>query len=213
MTLEPGSQRYYSFLLAPLGTSGHVMETLQLPWKGQQWGARSLTLIVSHLQLQSSLQMTEALADTSPHERPWARTKSSKAQSPDQQRLCCDCYSAQITNEPTLGVKSTKLNILSVQLVLKNFFVSWTKWRSFEDTNLFLYANFHISFHVFFISDTMHLFKWTLDSNSKHYTNSLKHSLPGTSLVVQWLRIHLSMQGTRVWSLVRERRWHVQWSY
>ena len=26
----------------------------------------------------------------------------------------------------------------------------------------------------------------------------------GTSLVAQWLRIHLPMQGTRVWSLVRE---------
>ena len=32
----------------------------------------------------------------------------------------------------------------------------------------------------------------------------LKKALCGTSLVVQWLRIHLPMQGTRVWSLVRE---------
>ena len=28
--------------------------------------------------------------------------------------------------------------------------------------------------------------------------------IPGTSLVVQWLRIHLPMQGTRVQALVRE---------
>ena len=32
---------------------------------------------------------------------------------------------------------------------------------------------------------------------------------PGTSLVVQWLRIRLPMQGTRVRSLVRELRSHM----
>ena len=32
----------------------------------------------------------------------------------------------------------------------------------------------------------------------------LKNLNVGTSLVAQWLRIHLPMQGTRVWSLVRE---------
>ena len=32
----------------------------------------------------------------------------------------------------------------------------------------------------------------------------LKNSLSGTSLVAQWLRIHLPMQGTRVQALVRE---------
>ena len=34
----------------------------------------------------------------------------------------------------------------------------------------------------------------------------IKNSLTGlgTSLVVQWLRIHLPMQGTRVWALVQE---------
>ena len=31
-----------------------------------------------------------------------------------------------------------------------------------------------------------------------------KHCLPWSSLVVQWLRIHLLMQGTRVWALVQE---------
>ena len=33
----------------------------------------------------------------------------------------------------------------------------------------------------------------------------------GTSLVVQWLRILLSMQGTLVESLVRELRFHMPW--
>ena len=32
----------------------------------------------------------------------------------------------------------------------------------------------------------------------------LKTAAPGTSLVAQWLRIHLPMQGTRVRSLVQE---------
>ena len=32
----------------------------------------------------------------------------------------------------------------------------------------------------------------------------LKQLLLGTSLVAQWLRIHLPMQGTQVWALVRE---------
>ena len=31
----------------------------------------------------------------------------------------------------------------------------------------------------------------------------------GTSLVVQWSRIHLPLQGTQVWSLVRELRFHM----
>ena len=34
-----------------------------------------------------------------------------------------------------------------------------------------------------------------------------------TSLVVQWLRIHLAMEGTQVQSLVRELRSHRPWSY
>ena len=33
--------------------------------------------------------------------------------------------------------------------------------------------------------------------------------ISGTSLVVQWLRIHLLMQGTRIWSLVEELRSHM----
>ena len=33
----------------------------------------------------------------------------------------------------------------------------------------------------------------------------------GTSLVVQWLRIHLPVQGMQVPSLVRELRSHMQW--
>ena len=34
----------------------------------------------------------------------------------------------------------------------------------------------------------------------------------GTSLVVQWLRVSLAMQGTWVQSLVRELRSHMPWS-
>ena len=39
----------------------------------------------------------------------------------------------------------------------------------------------------------------------------VKNLLPGTSLVVQWLRILLLMQGTRVLSLVGELRSHMTW--
>ena len=39
--------------------------------------------------------------------------------------------------------------------------------------------------------------------------DQVKENNGGTSLVVQWLRIHRPMQGTRVQSLVRERRSHV----
>ena len=35
-------------------------------------------------------------------------------------------------------------------------------------------------------------------------TNDIKNSVPGTSPVAQWLRIHLPMQGTRVRALVWE---------
>ena len=35
----------------------------------------------------------------------------------------------------------------------------------------------------------------------------------GTSLVVQWLRICLAMEEIQVWSLVRELRSRMQWSY
>ena len=34
----------------------------------------------------------------------------------------------------------------------------------------------------------------------------------GTSPVVHWLRVYLAMQGTQVWSLVRELRSHMLWS-
>ena len=37
------------------------------------------------------------------------------------------------------------------------------------------------------------------------------HDLAGTSLVVQWLRIHLVMQETQVRSLVEELRSHIPW--
>ena len=40
----------------------------------------------------------------------------------------------------------------------------------------------------------------------------LKNSQKGTSLVVQWLRIHLVMHGTGVWFLVGKYRSHMPWS-
>ena len=43
------------------------------------------------------------------------------------------------------------------------------------------------------------LFSYTPIQNKMFFKNS-----PGTSLVVQWLRIHLSMQGTWVWSPVQK---------
>ena len=41
---------------------------------------------------------------------------------------------------------------------------------------------------------------------------SYKEPLKGTCLVVQWLRIHLPMQGMPVRSLIRELRSHMPWS-
>ena len=41
--------------------------------------------------------------------------------------------------------------------------------------------------------------------------NSFKIPFTGTSLVVQWLRIPITMQGTWVRSLVRELRSHMLW--
>ena len=42
-----------------------------------------------------------------------------------------------------------------------------------------------------------------------HQINLPLKAFLGTSLVVQWLRIHLPMQGTQVRSLVRELRFHM----
>ena len=39
---------------------------------------------------------------------------------------------------------------------------------------------------------------------SKEIESVIKNLPTGTSLVAQWLRIHLPMQGTQVWSLVHE---------
>ena len=40
-----------------------------------------------------------------------------------------------------------------------------------------------------------------------------KNNNLGTTLVVQWLIIHLPMQGTQLWCLVGELRSHVLWGY
>ena len=42
------------------------------------------------------------------------------------------------------------------------------------------------------------------------YTITLKWHM-GTSLVVQWLRIRIAMQGTQVQSLIRELGSHMLW--
>ena len=43
-----------------------------------------------------------------------------------------------------------------------------------------------------------------VEKDVEHYKNLIKKTIVGTSLVVQWLRIHLPMQGTRVRALVWE---------
>ena len=42
--------------------------------------------------------------------------------------------------------------------------------------------------------------------------NRLSKYSVGTSLVVQWLRIHLAIQETQVQSLIQEQRSHVLWN-
>ena len=52
-----------------------------------------------------------------------------------------------------------------------------------------------------------------MGANTKeNYVKNLDQKLtPGTSLVVQWLRIYFAMQGTWVQSLVLELRSHTHW--
>ena len=47
------------------------------------------------------------------------------------------------------------------------------------------------------------------DSLWMHHTNSIKKWIQGTFLAIQWLRLHLSMQGAQVQSLVGELRSHM----
>ena len=51
--------------------------------------------------------------------------------------------------------------------------------------------------------------KSRFSSKRLSYCSMLPSENVGTSPVVQWLRSHLAMHGTRVWSLVRELRSHV----
>ena len=46
-------------------------------------------------------------------------------------------------------------------------------------------------------------------NHSNWYTKYLSKSELGTSLVIQWLRLHLLMQGVRIPSLVKELRYHM----
>ena len=50
------------------------------------------------------------------------------------------------------------------------------------------------------------------DSKGVFVSISSSKKITGISLVVQWLRIHLAMQGTQVQSLVGELRSHMPWS-
>ena len=48
------------------------------------------------------------------------------------------------------------------------------------------------------------------NSSDIYYTFGIESFwCPGTSLVIQWLRLHLPMQGVQIWSLVRALRSHV----
>ena len=62
------------------------------------------------------------------------------------------------------------------------------------------------------ISPQWQVFIWHLNCIryfKKELIWSLWEDVHGISLVVQWLRIHLAMQGTLVWSLVGEVRFHM----
>ena len=48
--------------------------------------------------------------------------------------------------------------------------------------------------------------------NQQHQLEFIRNAPSGTPLVIQWLRVCLTMQGTRVRSLVGELRPHVLWS-
>ena len=56
--------------------------------------------------------------------------------------------------------------------------------------------------------------KWKMAAQmpSVFHPCSVKMVLLGTSLVIQWLRLHLPMQGVWIWSLVGELRSHMSWS-
>ena len=70
------------------------------------------------------------------------------------------------------------------------------------------YNSWHLNWHVEVTSPV----GWedeTLSAPASCQFIHWKISTEGTSLVVQWLRIHLPMQGTWVWSLVQEdATWH-----
>ena len=62
------------------------------------------------------------------------------------------------------------------------------------------YKTKHTSIHTIQPSNCT---AWCLPKGTENfYPHKNLHT--GTSLVAQWLRIHLPMQGTRVWSLVQE---------
>jgi len=49
----------------------------------------------------------------------------------------------------------------------------------------------------------------TLVARAQNKSNCQQNKKRGTSLVIQWLRLHLSMQGVQVWSLVEGLRLHM----
>ena len=52
--------------------------------------------------------------------------------------------------------------------------------------------------------------KKSVSSASSNLLKELRTTGPGTSLVLEWIRAHLPMQGTHVWSLAQEI--HIAWS-
>ena len=70
----------------------------------------------------------------------------------------------------------------------------------------FLLLNYKmVLYYINVIRKPFKCIKWFSDHiYGRHSKHTLKMNTSGTSLVVQWLRIHLPMQGTQVQALVQE---------
>ena len=75
-----------------------------------------------------------------------------------------------------------------------------------------VYIYIYIYIYIYLNHFAVHLkLRQYCKSTILQFFKKFKKILSGTSLVVQWLRIHLPMQGTWVRSLVGELRSHMPW--